>query len=96
MDKALCFLKIHYENNIKEDRNPGGGGGCVLPFRPDSGVQSIRGSYQMATKWPSFDNNTTAKFSLQFIIDNEQGFIFPESTTVNGEKICKRRYSFYQ
>ena len=45
----------------------------------------------MGTKWHSFDNNTTTKFSFQFIIDNEQGFIFPESTTVNGEEICQRR-----
>ena len=45
----------------------------------------------MATKWPSFDNNTTVKFSLRFIIDNEQHIIFPESITVNGEEICDRK-----
>ena len=33
----------------------------------------------MATKWPSFD--TMAYYCLQLIIDNEQDFIFLESTT---------------
>ena len=39
----------------------------------------------MATKWPIFGNNSTAQFSLLFIIDNEQDFIFPETTTVSCE-----------
>ena len=45
----------------------------------------------MATKWPSFDKNTMAKLSFRFIMGNEQDFVFPESTTVNGEEICQAR-----
>ena len=40
----------------------------------------------MTTKWPRFDNNTAAYFSLRFIIDNEQDFVFPESTILNGKE----------
>ena len=47
----------------------------------------------MATKWPSFDNNKIYYQMTQFrvIIKNGQDFVFPESTTVNGEDICQRR-----
>ena len=39
----------------------------------------------------NFDNNSTAQFSLRFFIDDEQDFIFPETTTVSCEEICQKR-----